>query len=133
MSFRITVEVLGANQSELKSIVPNLPKAGSLALRPYRDGLMFWKTKGFEVDGAEEALADHATGKSDFWPLKQEAQKNLSELLQAFFKICPRHLILFAAEAGDLPKRESQIKFSEFLELVADGHLANKVSYHLVP
>ncbi len=126
----LSLEILGATQNELKALADRLPKAGALSFRPSKDGLFFWKWKGFQIDGIQDGL--EATGpKSEYWVLNPETAKSFAELLREFFRICPRRFSLYAAVSGDLPKRETEVQFDELLELVGERKIASRVKYQV--
>jgi hypothetical protein len=125
----VTIEILGATQEELKALGKKLPSSGKLGMRPMKDSLLFWKWKGFQISGVNEGLDDNASVKSENWALTPETKQSLKDLLAAFTKICPRRFYLYAAESGDLPRRETEVNHEEILELIAEGHLGNRVKY----
>ena len=52
----------------------------------------------------------------------------LDPSVAAFGKACPLFTI-YAAQAGDLPKRETEVNLSRLLELVGENHIGNRVTY----
>jgi len=133
MSLQISLEVQGATQPELKAIAAALPKAGKLTMRTQKDSLFFWKLKGFSIEGVGDGLKEGATARNETFPLETEIMRSLGEILASFWKVCPRRFSLYASLSGDLPKRETDIQFSELLELISEGHLGNRVTYRVRP
>ena len=129
MKLPLTLEVLGATQNELKSLGSKLPKAGALEIKPLKDSLLFWRWKGFEITGIE--IPDDTNPKSDYWNLNQETRKQLIKLLEDFRQICPRIFSLYSALGGELPKRESDLRMTELLEVLAEGRIGNRVTYRV--
>ena len=129
MKIPLSLEVLGATQAELKSLQERLPKAGNLSMRPYKDSLMFWKWKGFDIVGLE--MLDSVNQKGENWPLDDANRRTLSELLSAFIKVCPRIFSLYSSLGGELPKRESDLQMTELLEVISEGSLGNRVLYRV--
>ncbi|HEY8280715.1 MAG TPA: hypothetical protein VIH99_13885 [Bdellovibrionota bacterium] len=129
MSLVVSLEIQGATQAELKSWGEKLPKAGDLSMKPTKDGLLFWKWKGFEIAGLDRGLKEGMSGKSENWLFNEPTKKALGELLTAFTQVCPRRFSLYACGDGELPKRESELQLTELLEVVAEGSLGNRVKY----
>lgn len=129
MKIPLSLEVIGATQDELKALATKLPKAGPLSMKPVKDSLLFWKWKGFEVLGLE--MPDSVNQKAENWPLDSANRTALAELLQAFVKVCPRMFSLYSSPGGDLPKRESDVRLSELLEVIAEGSLGHRVMYRV--
>ena len=129
----LSIEILGATQQDLKSLVDKLPSRGSLKIVPMKDGLLFWKWKGFQVEGVNQGLRDDISIKAEYWGFKPEVNQELKELFEAFYKICPRRMYVYAAEGGDLPKRETELDIEELKEVLSGGHLANRVKYLVRP
>ena len=129
MIIPLTIEILGATQDELKSLAGKLPKAGALTLRPFKDSLLFWKWKGFEVQGLE--TADSVNQKADYWPLDGANRKSLEELLKAFRALGPRIFTVYSSPGGELPRRESEVQLAELLEMIAEGQIGHRVLYRV--
>ena len=129
----LSIEILGATQQDLKSLAEKLPSRGSLKIVPMKDGLMFWKWKGFQVEGAHDGLRDDLSAKAEYWGFRPEVNQELTELFDAFYKICPRRMYVYASEGGDLPKRETELDIDELKEVLSGGHLANRVKYLVRP
>lgn len=130
MSVEVTVEILGATQTELKELSQKLPSVGNLGFRPKKDSLLFWKWKGFEITGLKDGISE-PSAKSENFSLDELTRKGLGELLSAFSTACPRIFSLYAAHGADLPRRESEVQLSELLEVVAEGRLGKQVLYRV--
>jgi hypothetical protein len=129
MRIPLSLEVIGATQDELKTLATQLPKSGKLTMKPVKDSLLFWKWKGFEVYGLE--VPDSVNQKAENWPLDAENRTSLAELLQAFVNVCPRMFSLYSSPGGDLPKRESDVRLAELLEVISEGSLGHRVRYRV--
>jgi hypothetical protein len=129
MRIPLSLEVIGATQDELKALAKKLPTAGKLTMKPFKDSLLFWKWKGFEISGLE--MPDSVNQKGENWPLDATNRASLAELLRAFVKTCPRIFTLYSSPGGDLPKRECEMQLAEFLEVIAEGSLGHRVMYRV--
>lgn len=130
MKLPLTIEILGATQDELKAIGAKLPQAGKLTLKPFKDSLLFWKWKGFEVQGAE--VPDSVNQKADYWPLDEANRRDLAELLKAFRQTCKgRIFTLYSSPGGELPRRESEVQLDELLGMIGEGQLGHRVMYRV--
>jgi hypothetical protein len=129
MKLPVTIEVLGASQDELKALAEKLPQAGKLTMKPFKDGLFFWKLKGFEVSGLE--IPDSVNQKADYWPLDAANRASLAELLRAFQRVCPRIFTVYSSPAAELPRRESEIQLEELLGMIGEGQIGHRVMYRV--
>jgi hypothetical protein len=129
MKLPLTIEVLGASQDDLKSLGEKLPKAGSLSMKPFKDSLLFWKWKGFEVIGLE--MSDSVNPKADYWPLDEGNRLSLEDLLNTFRQICPRIFTLYSSPAGELPRRETEVQLVELMEMIREGQIGHRVLYRV--
>jgi len=129
MKIPLTIEVLSASQDDLKALSTKLPKAGGLEMRPFKDGLMFWKLKGFEISGVE--VPDSVNPKADYWPLDAAARASLTELLKAFRQVCPRIFTVYSSPAAELPRRETEVQLQELLDMIGEGQIGHRVMYRV--
>jgi hypothetical protein len=129
MKLPLTIEVLGASSDDLKALAGKLPSAGGLSMKPFKDSLMFWKLKGFEISGA--SVPDSVNPKADYWPLDERTRKDLASILTAFRALCPRIFTVYCSPAGELPRRESDIQLDELLGMIAEGQIGHRVLYRV--
>jgi hypothetical protein len=129
MRIPLHLEVIGATQDELKALALKLPTAGKLTIKPVKDSLLFWKWKGFEINGLE--MPDSVNQKGENWPLDAANRTALAELLRSFVKVCPRIFTLYSSPGGDLPKRESEVQLAELLEVIGEGSIGHRVMYRV--
>ena len=118
MKLPITLEIMGATQDDLKALSTKLPQAGKLSMKPFKDSLLFWKLKGFEIVGVE--VPDQVNRKADYWPLSETDRKDLASLFQAFRRICPRIFTIYSSPGGELPRRDSEVQLQELLDMIGD-------------
>ncbi len=129
MSLEISLKVPGADSAKMKSILAKLPKAGKVSLKPTRSIPLVGPINGFEIAGVE--LADNATERADHHQLTEGSRKDLRETLEAFGRDCSRTFLFYAAWSGALPKRETEIELADFLGLVGNNHIGNRVTYRV--
>jgi hypothetical protein len=129
MSLEISIKVPGANGAKLKEMAARLPKAGKLGIKAARSIPLIGPVSGFDVTGVE--LSDQATERADHHLLTEDSRKNLRELLETFGRDCSRQFIFYAAWSGALPKRETEIELADFLQLVGNNHIGNRVTYRV--
>ena len=132
MSLEVTIKLPGADQARLKTISEKLPSAGKLKMKPRRSFPVFGGIADFQVEGVGEGLAENATERGDFHLLNDETRRALAEILKAFGALTSIFTV-YAAQSGDLPKRETRITIERLVELVETNHLGNRVTYWVKP
>lgn len=128
MSLEIAIKVPGADSARMKSLHALGLKSGGLELKPRKSIPLFGGISSFLVDGVHNGIEAGASERGDHIQLQADTRKALAELLAAFGKACPLFTI-YAAQAGDLPKRETEVNLSRLLELVGENHIGNRVTY----
>lgn len=131
MSLEITITVPGAGGAKLKEMAAKLPRAGEMSMKVTRSIPLVGPISGFTVTGAHDSLAEQATERADHHLFTEEGRKSLRDLIEAFAKNCSHQFIFYAAWSGSLPKRETQIELPNLLELIANNHLGNRVTYRV--
>lgn len=131
MSLELSIKVPGTSGAQLKEMAAKLPKVGKLAIKPTRAIPLVGPINGFLVTGVHEGLSEQATERADHHLLNDETRKNLKELMEAFAKSCSHQFIFYAAWSGALPKRETQVDLPNLLELIANNHVGNRVTYRV--
>lgn len=129
MGLEISIKVPGASGAKLKELAGKLPKAGKLAFKATRAIPILGPISSFDVTGVE--LSEKASERADHHLLTDEARKDLRALMDAFAQSCSPQFVIYAAWSGALPKRETEIELADFLELVSNNHIGNRVTYRV--
>jgi predicted transcriptional regulator len=132
MSIEVTIRLPGADQSRLKAIAEKLPRAGKLSMKARRSFPLFGGLADFQVSSVGDGIAENATERGEFVLLNDETKRSLTELLKAFGALTSVFTI-YAAQSGDLPKRETTVTLEKLLELSETNHLGKRVTYWVRP
>ncbi len=132
MSLELTIKLPGADQNRLKTVAQKLPKAGKLEMKPRKSFPVFGGIADFRVEGVADGLAPNSSERGDFLQFNEETRKTLAELFRAFGAMASVFTV-YAAQSGDLPKRETTVTIERLTELVQENHLGNRVTYWVRP
>jgi len=131
MGLEISIKVPSANGAKLKEMAAKLPKVGKLGMKITRAIPLLGPISSFEITGVNDGLAEQATERADHHQLNEETRKSLRNLVEAFGSNCSPQFVFYAAWSGALPKRETEIELPRFLELIAENHVGNRVTYRV--